>query len=66
MGEGLYSDRRWHDNPMPRSSLCGECKYWRGFLKCDKYEQGIPGEIRRKSYSGTEDFDENYCPYRVS
>lgn len=51
---------------MPKSSLCAECKYWQGFLKCDKYEQGIPDKIRKKSYIGTEDFDENYCIHRAS
>ena len=61
-----YSDSRWHDNPMPKSSLCAECKYWRGFLKCDKYETKVPREILDKSFPGTEDFDENYCPHRVS
>ncbi len=64
MDKKLYSDPRWWDNPMPKSSLCGKCVYWRGFLKCDKYEDRIPDEIRKKSYVGTENFDENYCPYR--
>ena len=66
MEKKLYSDHRWWDNPMPKSSLCAECKYWQGFLKCDKYEQGIPDKIRKKSYIGTEDFDENYCIHRAS
>ena len=66
MEKELYSDRRWWDNPMPKSSMCAECKYGRGFLKCDKYETKVPREILDKSFPGTENFDENYCPYRAS
>ncbi|MCI8748492.1 MAG: hypothetical protein HFH67_11625 [Lachnospiraceae bacterium] len=65
MEKKLYSDPRWWDNPMPKSSLCPECIYWQGFLKCDKYEQKVPMEVLDKSFPGTENFDENYCPYRT-
>ena len=61
-----YSDRRWWDNPMPISSLCGDCLHWHVFGKCDKYETKVPREVLDKSFPGTENFDENYCPYRAS
>lgn len=65
MEKKLYSDPRWWDNPMPKSNLCPECIYWQEFLGCDKYKPEIPMEILKKSFPGTEDFDENYCPYRT-
>lgn len=58
-----YSDKRWWDNPMPVFSLCGKCKYWKGFGKCEKLST-VPDEILDKSFPGTERFDENYCQYR--
>lgn len=60
-----YSDRRWWDNPMPIFSLCGKCKHWRGRDKCDKYDSIIPEKVMDKSFPGTEEYDENYCPYRT-
>ncbi len=59
----LYSDPRWWDDPKPRSSLCGTCKYDLGFLKCVKHGE-IPIGLLRKSFPGCEGFDENYCQYR--
>lgn len=59
-----YSDRRWWDNPMPISSYCNDCKHWKGFGKCDKYENGVPKEILDKSFPNHADFNENYCEYR--
>ena len=64
MKKKSYSDPRWWDNPTPISSLCGKCRYWHGFGKCDKYETKVPQEILNKSFPGTENYDENYCPYR--
>lgn len=60
-----YSDHRWWDNPMPKDSACGRCKFYHGFLKCEKYEPTIPTDILDKSFLGTVTFDENYCPYRT-
>lgn len=60
-----YSDPRWWDNPMPKSSACGNCKFYQGFLKCEKYNPKIPMAILDKSFPGTEEFDENYCPHRT-
>ncbi len=59
-----YSDSRWRDNPMPISSKCRSCEYYRGARKCDKYPEGIPKEIEDKSFPGIEEYDENYCKYR--
>lgn len=59
-----YSGRRWFDNPMPISSLCNQCKKWKGRGKCEKYIPQIPSEVIDKSFPGTENFDEGYCPYR--
>lgn len=64
MDKKLYSDRRWWDNPMPISSLCGKCSRWHGFGKCDKYKDSVPEEVLEKSFPGTEKFDNDYCPYR--
>lgn len=64
MDKGSYSDRRWSDNPMPVFSLCGKCKYWKGFGKCSMHEPIIPEVIFEKSFPGTEKYDEDYCPYR--
>lgn len=61
-----YSDRRWYDNPGFIPSLCGSCKYWRGFGKCDKYQEKVPQEFLDKSFPGTDKFEENYCLYRES
>lgn len=61
-----YSERRWWDNPMPISSLCDKCIYWKGFGKCEKYEDKVPRETLNKSFPGTENFQEDYCPYRRS
>ena len=61
-----HSDSRWHDNPGFIPSLCGKCKYWRGFGKCDKYNPEIPKSIMDKSFPGTSGYDDNYCQYRES
>ena len=58
-----YSDRRWWDNPGFVGSLCNNCKFGPAF-ECKKYPNGIPRELLFKSFPGTENFDENYCPYR--
>lgn len=59
-----YSAKRWHDNPGGIFSDCGQCTYWKGFCKCDKYEKTIPQELMDKSFPGLENYDPNYCPYR--
>lgn len=59
-----YSDDRWHGNPEFIPSLCGNCKHWKGFGKCEKYDQKVPEGILCKSFPGTEKYDENYCQYR--
>lgn len=60
-----YSDKRWWDNPMPIDSLCNFCKYDRGFLKCDKYPNGIPQDITDKSFPEPgKEIDKTYCEYR--
>lgn len=65
MGEKLYSDPRWWDNPAPKSSACRNCKFYQGSLKCEKYAQKIPIDVLNKSFLGTKQFDENYCSHRV-
>lgn len=60
-----YSDSRWWDNPMPVDSACGNCRFYQGFLKCEKYSPKIPMNILDKSFPGTAEFDENYCTYRT-
>ena len=62
--EKPYSDSRWWDNPKPIFSQCGKCRCWHGFGKCDKYTAGIPEDIMRKSFPGTQNYDKDYCPYR--
>ena len=64
MGNEPYSDLRWRDNPMPKFSLCGKCKHWHGFGKCDRYESKVPKEIMDQSFPGTSKFIEKYCAYR--
>lgn len=61
--EKLYSDKRWWVDPGAISSQCGECKHWQGYCKCDCYDPEVPREILDKSFPGTEEYDENYCPY---
>lgn len=65
MYEEPYSHPRWWDNPMPKASACGNCKFYQGFLKCEKYDSKIPMDILDRSFPGTENFDEAYCPYRT-
>ena len=65
MWEKPYSHPRFWDNPMPVFSQCRDCRYWHGRGKCDKYEPDrVPEEVMDKSFPGTEEYDENYCPYR--
>lgn len=65
MWEEPYSHPRWWDNPMPVSSLCEKCEYCRRGVTCEKYPLQIPDELYDKSFPGTDEFDENYCSYRV-
>lgn len=64
MSKKPYSDPRWWDNPGFIFSLCDSCKYGPSG-RCSKYPGGeTPKELLDKSFPGTENFDENYCPYR--
>ena len=58
-----YSDRRWWDSPGFIASLCGKCKFGPS-SQCSKFPSGVPRELWVKSFPGTENFEENYCPYR--
>lgn len=59
-----YSDRRWRDAPKGINSACGECKFHYGFGKCEKYTEGIPRELLKQSFPGTEGYKKKYCKYR--
>lgn len=59
-----YSDRRWWDAPKGIDSNCNTCKLYLDFAKCEKYPDGIPGEIIDKSFPGMDDYKEKYCKYR--
>ena len=63
MKKKLFSHPRWWDVPVSRTSLCTTCKYWLGFENCIKRGK-VPLEMIKKSFRGSENFDENYCRYR--
>lgn len=59
-----YSDRRWWDDPRGYASVCPKCIYHYGFGKCEKYPDGIPREVLKQSFPGTENYNKKYCEFR--
>lgn len=59
-----YSDKRWWIAPRGIDSDCNSCIFDYGFNKCEKYPDGIPKEIVKKSFPGTEAYKKKYCKYR--
>lgn len=61
-----YSDRRWWDAPKPLDSGCNFCQFHYGFGKCEKYPEGIPRDIMKKSFPepGKPDKFPEYCKFR--
>lgn len=59
-----YSDRRWWEASAGIDSQCGDCIHWHGFGVCDCYSPLVPEELMAQSFPGTENYKEDYCPYR--
>lgn len=59
--EKPYSDRRWWDAPMAIDSECNVCIHDYGYGKCAKYPSGVPREIVKQSFPGTDNYNKNYC-----
>lgn len=61
-----YSDRRWWDAPKPLGSGCNFCQFHYGFGKCEKYPDGIPRDILKKSFPEPRKPDKfpKYCKFR--
>lgn len=61
-----YSDKRWWVASKPLDSGCNFCKLYLGNVKCEKYPEGIPGNVLDKSFPkpGREDKFPEYCKFR--
>lgn len=56
-----YSDRRWREAPKAFNSECSSCIHDYGYARCKKYPDGIPREILKQSFQGTEGYNKKYC-----